>query len=209
MNLVHRYLESRKKKSGASESENEFSAPETIGERLAFARIAAGKTQDEAAQHVGLSGRSMISRFEKGTRFPSIEMLNKLADFYRIDPNQLVPEAERQKYFLSKENSTAKTTPNLLPANTVPLKIEDDNMAPLLLRGDIIWIEPILHTKFQSGLACVKIDGSVKACWLTKNANGFIGLQMHPDYFKKPFAVASESVFGVVVELHRRFFQNQ
>ena len=213
MNLIQRYNESRKKKSVENSPEKASSALETLGERQALARNAAGKTQEEAAQYIGLSGRSMISRFENGTRIPSVEALSKLAEFYRVDPNRLVPEAERQKYFLSidaaAENLEAKTAPNLLPTNTVPVKVADDNMAPLLLRGDIIWIDPILRPDFQSGLACVKIDGSVKACWLTKNADGFIGLQVHPDYCTKPFVIAPDNVFGAVVELHRHFFQNQ
>ena len=212
MNLIERYIESRKMGLAANASEKASSALETIGERLALARKAAGKTQEEAAQYIGLSGRSMISRFENGTRIPTVEALGKLAEFYRIDPNRLVPDAERQKFFLSfaaaAENAEPQTAPSLLPANTVPIKIADDNMTPMLLRGDIIWIEPRLRPDFQTGLVCVKIDGSVKACCLTKNADGFIGLQLHPDYCTKPFSVAPESVFGVVVELHRHFFQN-
>ena len=209
MGIYRRYNTGRKNKSTEKDSENIGA----LKERLALARNAAGKTQEEAARYIGLSGRSMISRFENGTRIPSLEALRKLAEFYRVDPTRLVPEAERQKFFLSiaaaPENSEAETALNVLPANTIPVKVSDDNMAPLLLRGDIIWIDPLLPPDFQSGLACVKIDGSVKACWLTKNADGFIGLQVHPDYCTKPFVIAPDNVFGAVVELHRHFFQNQ
>ena len=208
MGIYRRYNTGRKNKSTEKDSENIGA----LKERLALARNAAGKTQEEAARYIGLSGRSMISRFENGTRIPSLEALRKLAEFYRVDPTRLVPEAERQKFFLSiaaaPENSEAETALNVLPANTIPVKVSDDNMAPLLLRGDIIWIDPLLPPDFQSGLACVKIDGSVKACWLTKNADGFIGLQVHPDYCTKPFVIAPENVFGAVVELHRHFFHN-
>ena len=208
MGIYRRYNTGRKNKSTEKDSENIGA----LKERLALARNAAGKTQEEAARYIGLSGRSMISRFENGTRIPSLEALRKLAEFYRVDPTRLVPEAEHQNFFLSiaaaPENSEAETDLNVLPANTIPVKVSDDNMAPLLLRGDIIWIDPLLPPDFQSGLACVKIDGSVKACWLTKNADGFIGLQVHPDYCTKPFVIAPDNVFGAVVELHRHFFHN-
>ena len=208
MGIYRRYNTGRKNKSTEKDSENIGA----LKERLALARNAAGKTQEEAARYIGLSGRSMISRFENGTRIPSLEALRKLAEFYRVDPTRLVPEAEHQNFFLSiaaaPENSEAETDLNVLPANTIPVKVSDDNMAPLLLRGDIIWIDPLLPPDFQSGLACVKIDGSVKACWLTKNADGFIGLQVHPYYCTKPFVIAPENVFGAVVELHRHFFHN-
>jgi len=212
MGIIRRYNTGRKNKSNEKDSENVTASIGALKERLALARNAAGKTQEEAARYIGLSGRSMISRFENGTRIPSLEALRKLAEFYRVDPTRLVPEAERQKFFLSiaaaPENSEAETALSLLPANTIPVKVSDDNMAPLLLRGDIIWIDPLLRPDFQSGLACVKIDGSVKACWLTKNADGFIGLQVHPDYCTKPFVIAPDNVFGAVVELHRHFFHN-
>ena len=208
MGIYRRYNTGRKNKSTEKDSENIGA----LKERLALARNAAGKTQEEAARYIGLSGRSMISRFENGTRIPSLEALRKLAEYYRVDPTRLVPEAEHQNFFLSiaaaPENSEAETDLNVLPANTIPVKVSDDNMAPLLLRGDIIWIDPLLPPVFQSGLACVIFDGSVKACWLTKNADGFIGLQVHPDYCTKPFVIAPENVFGAVVELHRHFFHN-
>ena len=152
MGIYRRYNTGRKNKSTEKDSENIGA----LKERLALARNAAGKTQEEAARYIGLSGRSMISRFENGTRIPSLEALRKLAEFYRVDPTRLVPEAEHHNFFLSiaaaPENSEAETDLNVLPANTIPVKVSDDNMAPLLLRGDIIWIDPSSRPTFKAVL---------------------------------------------------------
>ena len=55
--------------------------PKALAERLASARKAAGKTQEEAASHLGISRPTFIA-IEKGTRPVSADELVKLAAFY-------------------------------------------------------------------------------------------------------------------------------
>jgi Zn-dependent peptidase ImmA (M78 family)/DNA-binding XRE family transcriptional regulator len=63
--------------------------PKALGERLALARKEAGKTQEEAAEHLGLSRPTFIA-IEKGTRPVQPEELIKLAAFYGRTVHELL-----------------------------------------------------------------------------------------------------------------------
>jgi DNA-binding XRE family transcriptional regulator len=56
----------------------------TMGERLANARVAAGLTQKQAGDALGLT-QSAISEIERGKNETSIANLFRLADLYNID----------------------------------------------------------------------------------------------------------------------------
>src|SRR5258708_27030998 len=66
----------------------EMSALE-MGERLKTARNSAGKTQDDAANAIGVSRQTLIS-IEKGGRKGKPEELEQLAHFYCSSVNRLV-----------------------------------------------------------------------------------------------------------------------
>ena len=59
------------------------------GERLKWAREAAGFTQEEAAQRVGIN-KQTISSYECDRGVPSGNVLLRLCLAYRIDPAALV-----------------------------------------------------------------------------------------------------------------------
>src|SRR5260370_24222058 len=64
-------------------------SPLEIGERLKTARNSAGKTQDDAANAIGVSRETLIS-IEKGGRKVKPEELEQLAHFYGSPVNPLV-----------------------------------------------------------------------------------------------------------------------
>lgn len=62
----------------------------TINEALVEARLDAGMTQKEVAEHMGVT-QTRISRIETGSgSFPSISQLVQLADLYKISLDKLV-----------------------------------------------------------------------------------------------------------------------
>lgn len=52
-------------------------------------RIAAGLSQQELADRLGIS-RSRLGNYELGERRPDLELLSKLADFFRVPVDQLL-----------------------------------------------------------------------------------------------------------------------
>lgn len=68
-----------------------------LGESLGAARRAAGRTQEEAAEALGVS-RQTISKWETGETLPDIVQCQNLAALYGTDLDRLVafdPEAQR------------------------------------------------------------------------------------------------------------------
>lgn len=62
----------------------------THNEALEKARLDAGLTQQEVAEHLGIS-QPRVSRFEKGVgSFPSIDRLIQMADLYKVSLDRLV-----------------------------------------------------------------------------------------------------------------------
>src|SRR5258708_40131170 len=97
----------------------EMSALE-MGERLKTARNSAGKTQDDAANAIGVSRQTLIS-IEKGGRKVKPEELEQLAHFYGSPGNRLVARDAVPNGFNSrfsrqgsekKETSSPIKTPN-------------------------------------------------------------------------------------------------
>src|SRR5258708_37115161 len=97
----------------------EMSALE-MGERLKTARNSAGKTQDDAANAIGVSRQTLIS-IEKGGRKGKPEELEQLAHFYGSSVNRLVARGAvhidlnarfRRPGSGKQEKSSAFYTPN-------------------------------------------------------------------------------------------------
>ncbi|WP_369721318.1 ImmA/IrrE family metallo-endopeptidase [Bradyrhizobium sp. LLZ17] len=107
----------------------EMSALE-IGERLRTARNSAGKTQDDAANAIGVSRQTLIS-IEKGGRKVKPEELEHLAHFYDSSVNRLLARDAihvdlnarfRRQGSEKRETSAAINTLNKLAASTVELE---------------------------------------------------------------------------------------
>jgi len=56
-------------------------------------RGAAGKTQREVAAAVGVTERTYV-RWEQGDVLPDAVNLIRLADYFRVQPRQLLPEGQ-------------------------------------------------------------------------------------------------------------------
>ena len=66
-----------------------------VGQFLKELRKEKGITQEELAEKLGVSGRT-VSRWETGTNMPDISLLVEIADFYEVDVRELI-EGERKK----------------------------------------------------------------------------------------------------------------
>lgn len=64
-----------------------------IGDNIRAARKALKMSQDDLAEAIG-ANRVTISHYEKGTYYPSISALNKLASVLNTTPNALIGEEE-------------------------------------------------------------------------------------------------------------------
>lgn len=60
-----------------------------LGQRLKAARLAKGLNQVEAAKALGVQQR-FVSKLECGEKYPSVEMLAKLARLYRVSEADLL-----------------------------------------------------------------------------------------------------------------------
>ena len=70
-----------------------------IGERLKELRTQKGLSQAELAKKLNLS-KSTISMIEVGSRNPSFEVLELIADFFNVDMAYLLGKEEQSRYFM-------------------------------------------------------------------------------------------------------------
>lgn len=61
----------------------------TLGQKLKKLRSQKGVSQAIASADMGM-GKGTLAAYELDTREPNIENLNKLANYYKIDPNELI-----------------------------------------------------------------------------------------------------------------------
>jgi Predicted transcriptional regulators len=71
------------------------SEPATFAERINFLRTSKGKSQAEVAKNLGLS-RQAYNNYERGDRFPNIETIEKLAEFFNVSVEYLVNGTNEQ-----------------------------------------------------------------------------------------------------------------
>lgn len=69
-----------------------------FSERLKTLRTAAHLSQEELSVKLKVS-RSCIGNYEQGKRLPSVEDLEKIADFFNVDMDYLVGKTNIQKEF--------------------------------------------------------------------------------------------------------------
>ena len=69
--------------------------------RLKELRNHLGLSQEKIAEYIGCSG-AVYSRYETGTRQPSIEIMIKLADFFGVSLDYLVENREFEETSLSE-----------------------------------------------------------------------------------------------------------
>lgn len=67
-----------------------------FSERLKALRIVAHLSQEELSRKLQVS-RSCIGNYEQGKRTPSIEDLEKIADYFNVDMNYLLGKSDTEK----------------------------------------------------------------------------------------------------------------
>lgn len=60
-----------------------------------------GLTQEQLAEHLNISGRT-VSRWETGYNMPDLDILIKMAEFYRVDIRELI-DGERKSEKMNSE----------------------------------------------------------------------------------------------------------
>ena len=93
--------------------------PVFFGEKIRNARKALGLTQRQLADRLGVSNTS-ISNWEKGLSRPDVDMIQKLCEVLRLQPND---------FYGTTENSEA-------PAGNGRRSISDDDIKFALFGGD-------------------------------------------------------------------------
>ncbi|MCR5734710.1 MAG: helix-turn-helix domain-containing protein [Lachnospiraceae bacterium] len=74
---------------------------EKIGSLLKELRKEKGLTQEELAEHFGVSNRT-ISRWETGSNMPDLSLLVEIADFYDVDIREII-DGERKSEKMNEE----------------------------------------------------------------------------------------------------------
>ena len=72
-----------------------------VGSFLKELRKEKGVTQEQLAEKLGVSGRS-VSRWETGSNMPDISLLVEIADYYDVDVREII-EGERKSEMMDKE----------------------------------------------------------------------------------------------------------
>ncbi len=71
-----------------------------FGSRLKGLRVSKGLTQDQLALRLGVT-KSIISAYESGTRYPSLEMLVKLSKSFNVSSDYLLGLNKKQEIDVS------------------------------------------------------------------------------------------------------------
>lgn len=85
----------------------------SFGEKLKALRTAKKMSQKELAERIGIA-KSVISFYESGDRFPSYDVLIKIARIFNVTTDYLLLDGERERTVnvsgLSEEDIAAVTT---------------------------------------------------------------------------------------------------
>ena len=73
-----------------------------FADRLKELRTIKGLYQGDIAEILGVT-RQAVSQYERGEREPSLEMLEKLADYFNVDVSYLVGKENKSTYFIDPE----------------------------------------------------------------------------------------------------------
>lgn len=90
----------------------------TFPENLKFYRTKQGLTQKQLADLIGYTEKS-VSKWEKGNGLPTMELVIKLADLFKISLDELLLERIQSNYFLGIDGGGTKTAFKLTDENGV------------------------------------------------------------------------------------------
>ena len=78
-----------------------------VGQFLKQLRKEKGITQEEFAEKIGVSGRT-VSRWETGSNMPDISLLVDIADFYDVDVREIIEGAKKSEMMNDDIRDTAE-----------------------------------------------------------------------------------------------------
>lgn len=95
--------------------------PIKFSENLKYYRTKHGLTQRQLAEHIGYTEKS-VSKWESSSGLPTMEMLLKLADLFKISLDELVFEKTSCNYFLGIDGGGTKTAFKLVDENGLVIR---------------------------------------------------------------------------------------
>lgn len=197
-------------------------------------RLALGLTQEELAELVGYSGKSMIARIEKGDVDLPLPKVIAIAKALRISPAELVgwdsqeasSDARRGvkipvlgdvaagvpidaiEYYIDEEEIDSELASK---GEYFGLRIHGDSMSPRILDGDIVIVR--CQREAETGdLVIVRIDSERAMCkQLVKHEDSITLMSFNPSYppvtfSKKEINSKPVQIIGKVVELRGKFY---
>ena len=202
MNLIERYMQQEQERKNARK---DLLGMNTLGSRLALARKISGTSQLEAAAALGLETAGLISKYETDRRRPAFESIKVLAELYARPIQELIPPGDPYERFLTASLSESENESSLaFRPGIVTVKIKDDSMAPVFLKGDLVLADS--QTTIDSwGYAIIKGGEGRMVCVLIKQGELFFAHALHPNHPNKNFTVQPENILGRVIELRRSF----
>ncbi len=121
-----------------------------VGQFLKQLRKEKGITQEEFAEKIGVSGRT-VSRWETGSNMPDISLLVEIADFYDVDVREII-EGEKKSEMMNEEiRETAEKMADYAGVEK----------SRLLKFAQVFGIIGIIALSASTVLACVNYEPSV------------------------------------------------
>ncbi|MBP5702758.1 MAG: helix-turn-helix transcriptional regulator [Lachnospiraceae bacterium] len=117
-----------------------------VGQFLKQLRKEKGITQEEFAEKIGVSGRS-VSRWETGSNMPDISLLVEIADFYDVDVREIIEGVKKSEMMNEEIRDTAEKMADYAGAEK----------SRLLKFAQIIGIIGVIALSVATILMCVNI----------------------------------------------------
>ena len=132
-----------------------------------------GVSNVKLAEEVGVS-ESAVKKWRKGTASPTLDNVDKIADFFQVSIDELSGNSRTSKdvripvigtiragypveSFDAPEGYVSMPTGTKVPGNLFALKVAGDSMLPLVMEGDVIILDK--NTEKANGKICaVTVD---------------------------------------------------
>ena len=160
-----------------------------IAEKLTELRIAKGATQEEVAQSLSVSNKT-VSKWENGTSAPDLTMLAELSKYYGVTTDALLGLSDRKKQNTQEEISALLNGLNCRESVLKAFEMARA-MVPALHKRDV-WVE-ISNEASEDGL---------KDVYPAKVLPGYRNQISRRDFFQ--FDVSSENVNLAVMMLRNK-----
>ena len=118
-----------------------------VGQFLKQLRKEKGITQEEFAEKIGVSGRT-VSRWETGSNMPDISLLVDIADFYDVDVREIIEGVKKSEMMNEEIRDTAEKMADYAGAEK----------GRLLRFAQIIGIIGIIALSVATILMCVNVS---------------------------------------------------